>query len=148
MTTLGKAFCYEPVLVEGLFAEYTGQLLMTSGFYDNGLLLFDYQQDLLDFSIVPESNISNSKVAFGPDGQTGYMCILANNGSADLAEGTYYPILFKTVDAGVNWDGPYHVQLGGPDGLDAVMDYLTDELLTLLFDPVPPRDEISFHNSI
>ena len=73
------------------------------------------------------------------------MAMLSNNGWNDLAEGAYYPILFKTTNGGADWDGPYTIQLGGPDGLPAVLDYLTDELIELYFEPpVPERDEILF----
>ena len=145
MTTLGKAFAYEPVLVDGFFAGYTGNMVITSGFYNSGTLLFDYTQELLECEIVSGATVANAKAAFGPDGLTGYLGILSNNGGNDLADGAYYPILYKTTDGGTNWDGPYNVQLGGPDGLSCVLSYLTDELLEMLFEPpIPDRTELLF----
>lgn len=145
VTSEGLAFGYEPVLVDGLFAEYTGDLVLTSGYYDDGSGLFDYTQELMEFEIVDGASISNNKVAFGPDGQTGYLALLSNNGENTLAEGAYYPILFKTTNGGESWDGPYTVQLGGPDGLPAVLNYLSDELLEMLYEPpIPDRTELLF----
>ena len=148
ITTDGQAICYEPSLVEGFFANYTGFLVYTSGYYDDMTSLFDYEQKLVEFDITgggADVTIPTQKIAFHPDGQTGYMAMLSNNGWNDLADGAYYPILFKTIDGGDNWDGPYTVQLGGPDGLPAVLNYLTDELLEMLYDPpIPEREELLF----
>ncbi|HSG68495.1 MAG TPA: T9SS type A sorting domain-containing protein [Bacteroidales bacterium] len=148
ITSDGRAICVEPALVDGLFANYTGSLVYTSGYYDEGTMLFDYQQDLVEFDISGGGEgvtISSSKIAFHPDGQVGYMVHLSNNGENDVADGAYYPILFKTTNGGEDWDGPYNVQLGGPDGLPAVLNYLTDELLEMLYEPpIPARDELLF----
>lgn len=144
----GQAICYEPSLVEGLFANYTGYLIYTKGEYDEGTMNFEYEQDLIDFDISGGGDgvtIPAQKLAFHPDGQIGYMAMLSNNGFNDLAEGSYYPILFKTTDGGDNWDGPFTVQLGGPDGLPAVLDYLSDALLEMLYEPpIPAREELNF----
>jgi hypothetical protein len=151
ITTAGKAICYEPSLVEGLFANYTGFLIYTSGYYDEGTMLFDYEQELISFDISGGGEgvtIPTQKIAFHPDGQTGYMAMLSNNGENDLAEGAFYPILFKTTNGGDDWDGPYTVQLGGPNGLPAVLNYLTDDLLEMLYEPpVPAREELLFTTS-
>ncbi|MCK4569289.1 MAG: T9SS type A sorting domain-containing protein [Bacteroidales bacterium] len=144
----GEAICYEPSVVDGLGPNYTGYLVYTSGYYDAGTQLFDYEQELIEFDITGGGDgvqIPGQKMAFHPDGQIGYMAMLSNNGWNDLAEEAFYPILFKTTNGGADWDGPYTIQLGGPDGLPAVLDYLTDELIELYFEaPVPDRDEILF----
>ena len=144
----GQAICYEPSLVEGLFANYTGYLIYTSGYYDDGTMLFEYEQDLIDFDITEGGDgvtIPSQKIAFHSDGQIGYMAMLSNNGFNDVSEGAYYPILFKTTNGGADWDGPYAVQLCGPDGLPAVLNYLTDEFLEYIYEPpIPDRDELLF----
>ncbi len=148
MLSDGKAFGYEPVLIDGLFDNYTGNLVITSGYYDEGTHLFDYTQELFPFDISAGGDpvrIVNAKVAFHPDGQVGYLAMLTNNGANPVAELSYYPVLFKTTDGGDNWDGPYEVQLGGPEGLPAVLNYLTDDLIARLYEPpLPARDEIPF----
>jgi len=144
----GQAICYEPSLVEGLFANYTGYLIYTAGYYDDGTGMFDYEQSLIDFDISGGGEgvtIPSQKIAFHPDGQVGYMAMVSNNGFNDVSEGAYYPILFKTTNGGEDWDGPFTVQLCGPDGLPAVLNYLTDDLIEMMFEPpAPARDEILF----
>ena len=147
----GQAICYEPSLVEGLFANYTGSLIYTSGYYDEGLQTFDYEQSLIDFDITgggEGATIPSQKIAFHPDGQIGYMAMLTNNGFNDLSESAFYPVLFKTTNGGADWDGPFSVQLGGPDGLPAILNYLGDDLIEMMFEPpAPARDEISYTTS-
>ncbi len=148
ITSGGTAICYEPSLTEGLFANYTGYLIYTAGQYDAGTMLFDYEQSLIEFDISgggADVTIPTQKLAFHPDGQHGYMAMLSNNGWNDMSDGAYYPILFETTDGGQSWDGPYTVQLGGPDGLPAVLNYLTDDLLEMLYEPpIPAREELLF----
>lgn len=53
-----------------------------------------------------EANCSEPKIAFGPDGQTGYVVV---NGcdSAETAvniRGSYQPMVWKTTDAGATWN--------------------------------------------
>ncbi|MBU2651982.1 MAG: T9SS type A sorting domain-containing protein, partial [Bacteroidetes bacterium] len=110
-----------------------------------GTGLFDYGQSLLPFPVPTGTRVINVKVAFAPDGTTGYLGVLSNNGENDVAEGSYYPLLFKTTDGGENWDGPYNVQLGGPDGISCILNYLTDEFLEYIYEPpIPDRTELNF----
>jgi hypothetical protein len=44
----------------------------------------------------------------------------------------------------LSWEEPISVRLDGPDGLEGVLNYLTDEQLAELFDPVPARDEVPY----
>jgi len=147
----GQAICYEPSLVEGLFANYTGNLIYTSGYFDEGTQMFDYEQTLIEFDITDGGEgvtIPSQKIAFHPDGQIGYMAMLSNNGFNDFSENAFYPILFKTTNGGQDWDGPFTVQLSGPDGLPAILNYLSDELIEMMFEPpAPARDEIVYTTS-
>jgi len=147
MTGDNQAISYEPALVDGQFDNYTGELIYTSGYFNEGTQLFDYEQKLIEFDIEDGGEggrIYGSKIAFHPDGQVGYMAMLSNNGELDYSEFTRYPILFKTTDGGVSWDGPFTVQISGPDGLPAVLNYLSDDLLIEMFGEVPPRDTIRY----
>jgi hypothetical protein len=49
-------------------------------------------------------------IAFDPTGQTGYFCFAGhvNPGPTNAA---LYPILYKTIDGGVNWTGPITVDI-------------------------------------
>jgi hypothetical protein len=147
ITADGKAISYEPAIGEGQFVNYNGYLVYNSGYYNESTMLFEYEEELIDFDITAggdEVTIPSQKIAFHPDGQVGYMAMLTNNGENDVADFCYYPVLFKTENGGEDWDGPFNVQLGGPDGLPAVLNYLSDEKLGLMFDPVPLREEILF----
>lgn len=126
-------------------STYLGDLIRARGIWNPDANDFDYEFEMVPFDISPDDGINDIKIAFAPDGQTGWICILTNLPDV-LPYTSYHPILFKTTDGGFNWDGPYEVQLGGEDGLDAVKNFITDEMLQAFYspDPVPPRDEIDY----
>ena len=55
--------------------DYTGQLILGKGEIVDGEV--EYEESLLDF-IAPNDIINDVKIAFAPDGLTGYICILSN----------------------------------------------------------------------
>lgn len=128
---------------------YLQNLILTKGYWDEGAGDFVYEQEQLDAEMEADLGApTDEKVAFSPDGQTGYICVLGDNGEADQISGFIgvYPIFWKSTDAGQTWDGPFAIQLGGPDGLGGIVyHHLTDEQIAELFEaPVPTREEISY----
>jgi hypothetical protein len=144
----GNTFVVEPALEDGFFVNYSGYMLFSNGIFTGDD--YEYTQELFPVPITtdpPECTIACTKIAFSPDGQIGYFCILSNNGENTVESyGCYYPVLYKTTDGGETWDEEaINVQLGGPDGLEAVLNYMSDETLAQIFElPVPPRDSIPF----
>jgi hypothetical protein len=127
--------------------EYTGNLIVGHGTWDAGNEEFAYTFDHLPLEINPDDGINDVKVAFAPDGMTGWICAMSDRIPA-LPYTSYHPILFKTTDGGQTWsDDPYEVQLGGLEGLEAVKAFITDSVLQEHYapDPVPPRDEIPYY---
>jgi len=150
MTPNGNIFVVEPALVDGLFVNYTGELLFTNGVFNTTTNDYEYTQELFAAPITNDPvdcTISSSRIAFSPDGQTGYVVLLSNNGeNTEESYGCYYPILYKSTDGGESWDEEaINIQLGGPDGLEAVLNYMSDETLAQIYEPpIPARDEIPF----
>lgn len=125
---------------------YMGNLLINHGIWNDTEHKFDFTEYLMDFPTIDGSRPVQSKVAFSPDGMTGYIAVLADNGEVPIAAGnSYFPVFYKTTDGGMSWDGPISVTLGGPDGIWEVENYLTDAQLAELFlPPVPARDEVPY----
>jgi hypothetical protein len=100
----------------------------------------------MPLEINSEDGINDIKVAFAPDGMTGYICVMTNLPNT-LPFTSYHPVLFKTTDGGDSWSEPIEVQLGGEDGLAPVQEFISDSILTLFYDPepVPSRDEIPYY---
>ncbi len=150
ITPQGKAFVIDPSVVDGFFVNYTGDLILTKGEFNPEIGDFEYEQSLFNAPITSDpvdATIASTRIAFSPDGTIGYMAMLANNGeNTDESYGCYYPILYKSTDGGETWDDePINVQLGGPDGIPGVLNYLTDEIIAAIFlPPVPSREEIPF----
>jgi hypothetical protein len=126
--------------------NYLGNLIIGRGLWNESTLDFDYMFDMLPLDINPERVINDIKIAFAPDGMTGYICLMTELPSA-LPYTSYHPILLKTTDGGDSWSDPIEVQLGGEDGLAPVQEFISDEILASYYDPepVPPRDEVPYY---
>ncbi len=131
---------------------YTDNMIITRGFF-NASNDFEMEREHVEMpggGASPTSGnlarVPNVKVAFSDDGSVGYIAYLSNNDeNDDNSEGCYHPILYRTIDDGENWDGPFNVQLGGDDGIPAILNFLTDDIIAEMFEaPVPDRDEIPF----
>ncbi|NTW26306.1 MAG: T9SS type A sorting domain-containing protein, partial [Lentimicrobium sp.] len=127
---------------------YQGSLIVYRGEWDEGIGDFVFERSLLDFPTNAENDRpTHVKFAFGPDGQTGWIGIVTDNTVVtpltDLRY--YYPVFIKTTDGGLTWGDPIAVRLDGPDGLTGVLNYLTDQQITDLYEPpAPARDEIPY----
>jgi len=125
--------------------EYQGNLIINHGTWTG--TEFEYTQSLIDADVAADlGRPVFIQVVFSEDGQTGYIATLGNDGSAAELMPNVYPIYWKTVDGGENWDGPFFIQLDGPNGIGGIVyHHLTDELIDGLFEPpVPAREEISY----
>jgi hypothetical protein len=124
---------------------YNGNLIVGHGIWDTDLNDYVYDFQLWPLEINPDDGINDLKVAFAPDGMTGYVCVMSNLPDA-IPYTSYHPILFKTTDGGETWSDPIEVQLGGVEGLQAVQEFIADSMLAIYYDPdpVPPRNEIAY----
>jgi len=145
----GDVFVIDHSMIGGLGNQYVDTLVITRGIFNSGTGAYDYEQSLLYAPVNTYGTaISDNKIAFAPDGMTGYILTLSDNGEDIFATASaYYPILYKTTDGGITWDeDPIVVPLGGPDGLPGIVYGLMDDAQWLEFwgDPVPEREEIIF----
>ena len=128
---------------------YQGNLILNRGYWDDDAGDFVYTQDLLDAPVTEDlSRPVFTQVAFSQDGNTGYIVIIGDDGSAEQPGGFtgLYPIYWKSTDAGETWDGPYFVQLDGPNGIGGIVyHHLSDSAIANLFEPpVPAREDINY----
>ncbi len=146
ITQTGEAWLLDQSNMGGTEYEYQDELIIGHGIWNEDDNDFDYTFDFIDFEINSDDGINDLKIAFAPDGQTGWICALTNLPEV-LDYSSYHPIFLKTEDGGESWSDPIEVPLGGPDGLEAVQNFISDEMLEAFFDPdpVPPRDEIEYY---
>lgn len=142
----GEVFVVEPSLIGGLGNQYVDTLVITRGNIAGDAIT--WEQELLYAPVVSYgTSVADTRIAFAPDGQTGYIMTLSDNGEDGFATGlAYYPILYKTTDGGNTWSDAITVPLGGPDGMNGIVNgLLTDDQIAELFEaPVPARDEIAY----
>ena len=110
-----------------------GYLQVWHGQWDAGENDIVYEVELLEISAANEW-WNDQKVAFAPDGQTGYISIMTSSDSEPLEYNGYHPTLYKTTDGGQSWDGPIEVALGGYDGIESIKNFWPDETLLQLED--------------
>ncbi|NCA84194.1 MAG: T9SS type A sorting domain-containing protein [Clostridia bacterium] len=126
---------------------YEGEMIINHGTWSDVENDFVYEEIIFDCPVQPGSTVpAYQKVEFSPDGMTGYILVLADNGSVEISTGqSLYPILWRTTDGGQTWSDAIPVALAGEDGIPAVQNYLSDEEIAELFvAPVPAREEIPF----
>jgi hypothetical protein len=107
--------------------EYTGEIYIGKGVMVDGVV--SYEEELVGF-LDPLEAFNDMKIAFAPDGQTGYILGMAENIGDPVPFTNYHPILMKTTDGGENWGDPIDVQLGGEDGIESIKNYLPDSIIT------------------
>nr|NQU92218.1 T9SS type A sorting domain-containing protein [Bacteroidota bacterium] len=151
ITSQGLAIGADPAKLES-YLDYTDNMIVTSGHYNAETGEFEMERKIVEMpggNISPLgvlANVADAKVAFSPDGMIGFIGYLSNNDeNDDNSDGCYYPILYKTIDGGESWDGPYNVQLGGDDGIPAILNFITDGILEQFYEPpIPDREDIPF----
>ena len=130
---------------DGSAYNYNGKLIVERGEIVDGAI--EYTQELVDFLDEGEG-FNDVKIAFAPDGQTGYMCVMTESVSDPVENTNYHPVLLKTTDGGESWDDPIQVQFGGADGIESIKNYIPDTIITLLdyyADWGGDRDELIFN---
>lgn len=147
----GDIWVVEPSYIEGLATNYTDTLIITRGVFNEATEQFEYEESTFYAPMIHGdaiAGIADTRIAFAPDGQVGYIMLLADNEEDVFATGlAYYPVLFKTTDGGITWDeSSITVPLGGPEGLEGIVEgLLTDDQIAELFEPpLPARDEIVY----
>lgn len=146
LTSTGEVFIVTPDFDSW---DYQDSLLITKGIWNESIMDFTYETTKIEAIFMGETGSPvDVKIAFGSDGQIGYISVLGNNGMATQQSGfvNNYPIYWKTIDGGETWAGPEFIQLDGPEGLNNIVyHHLTNELIEELFGDNPPaREDISY----
>jgi hypothetical protein len=127
--------------------DYQDQIILNKGYYDEGEEDFVYEQEFFDFEVLEASTRpSFTQTAFSKDGMTGYIVTIADPGTNEQIGPTrgFYPNYWKSTDGGANWDGPYFIQLDGPNGLGGIVYHLIDDETYVEFFEDTPREELGY----
>ncbi len=142
-TSLGKVF-YVDGNYEGGDYLYNGTLTVGKGEIIDGELVME--ETVIDFMENGDA-INDHKIAFGPDGLTGYILIMTDCKSNPVPFTGYHPVLIKTTDGGETWGEPIHAQLGGADGVESIKYYWDESVWNVI--PwcweMPHRDSIWYN---
>ena len=147
VTQQGDAWYVEPSQQhDGTDYVYTGDLILGHGAMNDDNTDVVYEEELYSFMEAGES-FGDAKIAFAPDGQTGYMCFLTDAASDPVPYTSYHPVLLKTTDGGESWSDPIQVQLGGEDGIETLKNYFSDTAIasTDAYDEGFDRNEVWYN---
>jgi hypothetical protein len=122
--------------------DYTGEMIVGRGEIVDGVV--EYEESLMPV-LGALDGINDCKIAFAPDGQTGYMCIMSDSPSDPQPYTSYHPVLLKTTDGGDSWSDAIHVELGGTNGMESVKNYWSDEVMEEVYGAGFNRDEIYYN---
>ena len=142
ITQQGDLWMADAALLDS-YTEYMGDIIFMHGTWNEETT--DY--DMEEFLVAADCDYARYlKMAFSPDGQTGYVFWNNEDGSVPNMDGRSYPLLLKTTDGGETWDDELiSIEVGGPDGIEAVKNWLSDEMLDDIFGAGTwDRDEILY----
>jgi hypothetical protein len=137
----GTAIMADASLLDS-YTTYMGNIIFMRGVFNEDLGDYEYEEFLHE---APADYARYLKIAFDPTGQIGYVLWCDGNTSIPELEGWDYPLLLKTEDGGQTWSDVISVNTSGPNGIDGIKNWLTDEMIqTLWTEPYPTRDEIMY----
>ncbi len=145
----GVAWVVDPAENGALNNGYTNSLILSKGVFNSGTNKFDFTQSLFSapMSVMNTgkyAQIANTRIAFAPNGTTGWISLLSHNDFTLYPDSCFYPIFYKTTDGGVSWSAPINVNMMA---IDAIKNFISDANLALLFghQPVPgTRDSLLY----
>jgi len=110
--------------------QYTGDLIIARGTWNNSLNDYTFVRTLLPVPAYPgaQEYPVDIKIAFAPNGLTGYITMLWDLGQDPFLTGwSLSPVVLKTTDGGNTWSAPTTVVMCGPSGLPEIKNYLTEQ---------------------
>lgn len=147
-----EVFITDAALNGGTFDSYTDTVIVTKYTVGTGNAL-SLDTIFIPFETTDGSKMSDgekawlteSKIAFAPDGQTGFISMLTHHDTMLVKDEGYYPVFLKTTDGGATWSAPIEVPLQNMGDLIS-MDFFSDQELTDYFAPdaPPARSELWF----
>ena len=142
ITQQGDAWMADASLLDS-YTSYLGDIIFMHGTWNEETTDYDYEE----FLVAADCDYARYlKMAFSPDGQTGYVYWNNENGSVPGMDDWSYPLLLKTTDGGETWDDELiSVEVSGPDGIQSIKYWLSDEMLDDIFGAGQwDRDEILY----
>jgi hypothetical protein len=107
-------------IVQGTGLERSGKIMLTKAAVNpaNGEMSLTVKELFLPNASGGTIRIADVLVAFSPNGQIGFVTVLGNIPDPTYCpDEIYYPMFFKSTDAGETWAGPFVIDLNDSPGL-------------------------------
>jgi hypothetical protein len=125
---------------------YQDSVIYGRGVWNGTSKDFDYTFQQVAFPCVEMASCADAKIAASITGDTVWMSTLTNLvGANPIHDSIYFPALRRSIDGGLTWGDAIPVEICGPNGIAAVKNQWSDNIIATIFaDPVPSRDEIVY----
>ncbi|MCX6287305.1 MAG: T9SS type A sorting domain-containing protein, partial [Bacteroidetes bacterium] len=148
ITAQGKAFGIgnEYEYISATNYTYYDNLNLATGIWNNSTHDFDYTTSLIPLPQNFGTWSTIEKIAADPSGNHVWIGCIGNNGEGThVFDSTYYPIFFHSADGGQTWSAAMTVDLDGPTGIPAILNYISDARLAMVYaGPPPSRDQVAY----
>ena len=109
----GKVYGIGEMRNETIFQD---TLILTVGTWNSSANKFDWVNQNIHCPVGKNADnngvLADAKIAFSPDGQTGYIACVAYSGDTTTAPApTYQLMVFKTTNGGTTWTGPTSINM-------------------------------------
>ncbi|MFN3952376.1 MAG: T9SS type A sorting domain-containing protein [Thermaurantimonas sp.] len=95
---------------------YDDTLILTVGTWNSASKSFTWSNQYLPCPVGTNADgakqLADAKIAFGPNGQVGYIAIIGYSTDTNFAPvEAFHPMYMKTIDGGQTWTGPFPINL-------------------------------------
>lgn len=101
--------------------DYTDNLILTKGVWNNTKRDYDYTKSLVYVPVELDNNggklFTDYKLSMADNGMDGYISVIGHDSWAFSQDSVNYLTVYKTTDGGTTWNGPYDVLLHNVDPL-------------------------------
>jgi len=113
--------------------SYLDTVIITKGVWNNATDSLEYTHSYYNLPLGSNSNgdavYGDERIAFGLNGQTGYVLVLGYSASYSTY-GIYHPIIMKTSNGGTSWGVPLNIEL------DSLVESVQNKSLLQIFDDI------------
>ena len=151
ITAQGKAFGIGNEYDSYSSGTYYDNLYLSTGVWDNTTHKYNYTASLIPLPQHLGAWSTIEKISADPTGNDVWIGCIGNNGGAGpVFDSTYYPIFIHSSNGGQTWGAPIAVTLDGPNGIPAILNYISDSRLATVYspNPAPSRSQIAYTLSL
>lgn len=111
-------------IVSGTGVNSTGRIIINRGLYNDTVKRL-ISETTSYLQVIDTTRFADLKICFSPDGNIGYVSALAYiPGNSSFNDKVFYPVIWKTTNAGNSWTGPTVVNINDNPQLAGLREFM------------------------